>query len=53
MVSPVITPYHPSLKSFFKELNVEWLSKYYFVTEEDDKLLSDPEKIMNDGGCVL
>ena len=50
---PEIVLYHPSLKSFFKDLNEEWLNKYYFVTEEDSKILTDPEKIINDGGCVL
>ena len=48
-----IVHYEPSLKSHFKELNHEWLNKYFFVTEEDDKILSDPEKIIHDGGCIL
>jgi putative acetyltransferase len=45
--------YQPSLKSYFKKLNEEWLNTYYFVTEEDDKILSDPEKIIHEGGCIV
>ncbi len=45
--------YEPSLKAYFKTLNHEWLNKYFFVTEADDKILSDPEKIIREGGCVL
>src|SRR5258705_12686036 len=41
------------LSKYFIQLNHEWLNKYYFVTEEDDKLLSDPERIIQDGGCIL
>ncbi len=48
-----ICSYEPSLKTFFKTLNHEWLNKYFFVTEADDKILSDPEKIIREGGCVL
>jgi GNAT superfamily N-acetyltransferase len=53
MTAIEIIPYEPSLKSHFKTLNYEWLDKYFFVTNEDDKILSDPEKIIGDGGCVL
>jgi len=45
--------YDPSLKSYFKTLNYEWLNKYFFVTEEDDKILSEPEKIIDEGGCII
>ena len=50
---PVIVYYEPTLKPLFKSLNHEWLDKYFTVTEEDDKILSDPEKIIRDGGCVI
>ena len=53
MNSPVIIPFTPELKSKFKDLNVEWLCKYYFVTEADDRILSNPEKIIDEGGAVL
>ena len=48
-----IITYDPSLKSHFKKLNIEWLEKYFFVTEADNKILSDPEKIIEEGGCVI
>jgi GNAT superfamily N-acetyltransferase len=50
---PEIIQYEPALKPEFKRLNYEWLNKYFFVTAEDDKMLSDPEKIIRDGGCIL
>jgi len=50
---PEIISYQPALRSVFKTLNYEWLNKYFFVTEEDDKILSNPEKIIDDGGSVL
>lgn len=50
---PEIVFYESSLKPFFKSLNYEWLNKYFSVTEEDEKILSDPEKIIENGGCVI
>lgn len=38
----------------FKALNVEWISKYFIMEEEDYKALDSPfEKIINPGGAVL
>jgi putative acetyltransferase len=48
-----IIPFEPPLKEYFKTLNHEWLNTYFYITEEDNKILSDPEKIIRDGGCVL
>jgi putative acetyltransferase len=48
-----IVSYQPAFKDHFKSLNHEWLRKYFFITEEDNKILSDPEKIIREGGCVL
>ena len=50
---PEIVFYESSLKPFFKSLNCEWLNKYFSVTEEDEKILSDPENIIGNGGCVI
>ena len=52
-IKPEILYFDPALKSYFKKLNHEWLDKYFFVTKADDKILSDPEKIIRDGGCVI
>jgi len=50
---PEIIQYEPSLKSEFKRLNYEWLNKYFYVTAEDDRILSNPEKIISDGGSIF
>ena len=41
------------MKNSFRELNLEWLNKYFFVTEEDDQILLNPEKIIVDGGFIF
>lgn len=48
-----LVPYDPSLKMYFKVLNVEWLESYFSVTDEDHKILSQPEKIIEEDGSVL
>ena len=50
---PEIVQYDPAFNSEFKRLNYEWLNKYFYVTAEDNKMLSDPEKIIREGGCIL
>lgn len=41
-------------KKFFKELNYEWLNKYFKVEIEDKKQLENPEKeILNKGGFIF
>lgn len=48
-----VVPYDPSLKSYFRSLNVEWLDHYYSVTQEDLDILDHPEKIIATGGSVF
>ncbi len=49
-----IVRYSPEYKDKFRELNFEWLEKYFKVEPEDKKLLSDPEgEIINRGGEVI
>ena len=49
-----ITGYDPKLKRYFKELNLEWLKKYFKVEPEDLKVLDDPERyIIKKGGQIL
>jgi DNA-binding MarR family transcriptional regulator/ribosomal protein S18 acetylase RimI-like enzyme len=38
-----ILSYNNNLKSFFRDLNYEWLEKYFEVEEIDKKILNDPE----------
>ena len=37
----------------FKRLNLEWLRKYFRVEPIDEAVLSNPGKIIKDGGCIL
>ncbi|MBI3511258.1 MAG: GNAT family N-acetyltransferase [Bacteroidetes bacterium] len=38
----------------FKDLNIAWISKSFFVEESDETVLSDPEKyILEGGGAIL
>jgi DNA-binding MarR family transcriptional regulator/ribosomal protein S18 acetylase RimI-like enzyme len=49
-----ILPYQPRLKKHFRELNLEWLKKYFTVEPRDEKVLSDPHgQIIKKGGSVL
>ncbi|MBE8726086.1 bifunctional helix-turn-helix transcriptional regulator/GNAT family N-acetyltransferase [Flavobacterium hungaricum] len=49
-----ITAYKPQYKQAFKELNVEWISKYFEMEEADYKALDNPEDyILNKGGKIL
>jgi ribosomal protein S18 acetylase RimI-like enzyme/predicted transcriptional regulator len=49
-----IIEYQPKFRPYFKSLNLEWLKEYFTVEEEDEKLLSDPQKeIIKKGGLVL
>jgi len=38
-----IVPYEPAYRDDFRRLNVEWLEKFFYVEEIDDRVLSDPE----------
>ncbi|MCC6866636.1 MAG: bifunctional helix-turn-helix transcriptional regulator/GNAT family N-acetyltransferase [Ignavibacteria bacterium] len=49
-----IISYSPQFKDKFKELNYEWLEKYFCVEPEDKKLLFNPEsEIISKGGDVI
>jgi len=49
-----ILEYRPQWKRHFKELNIQWLKKYFHVEEEDKRLLSNPnETILKPGGAIL
>jgi ribosomal protein S18 acetylase RimI-like enzyme len=41
-------------RSFIKDLNYEWLQKYFAIEPSDEKQLSDPEKeIIDKGGYIF
>lgn len=48
-----ILDYRPEWASRFRELNLEWISRYFTVEEHDLEQLDHPEKIVADGGAVL
>ena len=49
-----IVGFRPELAPYFRELNVEWLEKYYRVEAIDEEVLSNPvEKVIEPGGDIL
>lgn len=49
-----ILDYKPELKKEFRELNYEWLSTYFTVEEEDERLLNNPEEeILSKDGKII
>jgi N-acetylglutamate synthase-like GNAT family acetyltransferase len=48
-----IVEYRPEFKTYFRDLNYEWLNKYFSVEKADRKMLNNPEEeIINHGGSV-
>ncbi len=43
----------PALGSHFKRLNFEWLEKYFVVEPVDEEVLSNPNRIIEEGGAIL
>ena len=49
-----IIPYSPDLKEHIKNLNIEWLQKYFRVEKKDELVLSNPqEEIIDKGGMIF
>jgi DNA-binding MarR family transcriptional regulator/predicted GNAT family N-acyltransferase len=48
-----ILRYAPKYRNEFQQLNYEWLNKYFEIEEEDRNILSNPEKIISDGGEIF
>ena len=49
-----IIDYAPELARYFRDLNVEWLEKYFEVEPIDHRVLGDPERsIIAGGGTIL
>lgn len=49
-----IVPFQPNLADYFKELNLAWVRKYFFVEPLDEEMLSHPqENIINKGGQIF
>ncbi len=49
-----IIPYSPEYAQDFKELNIAWLEKYFWVEPHDEEVLGKPEKyIIAPGGTIF
>jgi N-acetylglutamate synthase-like GNAT family acetyltransferase len=49
-----IVEYKPEYKTHYKDLNCEWLQKYFEIESTDEKILSDPEKeILEKNGFIF
>lgn len=49
-----IIEYSPQYSSNFRDLNYEWLEKYFTIEDEDRKILENPEKeIIDKGGAIF
>ena len=48
-----IIPFDIRYASDFKQLNLEWLHRYFTVEPIDEEVLSHPEHIISDGGMLL
>lgn len=49
-----IIDYKPVYKKQFRDLNYEWLNKYFTIETKDKEILENPEKeILNKGGYIL
>lgn len=47
-----IVEFQPEYREDFKNLNVEWLEKYFVVEEHDLEQLHNPEEIVENGGHI-
>jgi ribosomal protein S18 acetylase RimI-like enzyme len=49
-----IVPYAPEHRDAFRDLNLEWIARYFEVEPEDRKVLGDPETyVLAPGGAIL
>lgn len=49
-----IVDYKPEFRKAFKDLNEEWISKYFVMEEADYKALDNPEGyILDEGGYIM
>jgi len=48
-----ILDYQPQLKSYFRDLNYEWIEKYFTIEDVDKEQLNHPDQIINDGGKII
>ena len=53
-MSVKIIPFDPAYVQDFKDLNIAWLEKYFWVEPHDEEILGQPERyIINPGGTIF
>jgi N-acetylglutamate synthase-like GNAT family acetyltransferase/DNA-binding MarR family transcriptional regulator len=50
---PEVVDYSPEIGYHFARLNRVWIEKYFYLEQEDLRVLGDPQKIIDDGGFVF
>jgi GNAT superfamily N-acetyltransferase len=53
MIKLQIVEYTPKYASAFRVLNEAWIKKFFEIEDEDIKALSDPGKIIDNGGYIF
>jgi DNA-binding MarR family transcriptional regulator/GNAT superfamily N-acetyltransferase len=48
-----VIPFERRYAADFKRLNIEWLEKYFRVEPIDEEVLSQPARILRDGGAIF
>ena len=48
-----IVDFQPQYRDYFKSLNYAWIQKYFEIEALDERVLSNPEDIINKGGAIL
>jgi len=48
-----IIEYQDKYKHLFKKLNYAWISKYFEVEDMDERILSNPKRVIEKGGSIL
>lgn len=52
--APEILPYAPAYKEAFRQLNHEWINKFFRLEDLDNQILDNPERyIISRGGQIL
>jgi len=48
-----ILDFEPTYRDHFRKLNEAWIRKYFFIEQADRAILSNPERIITDGGAIF
>jgi DNA-binding MarR family transcriptional regulator len=48
-----IVEYQKEYKKYFKSLNYAWISKYFQMEDMDERVLTNPDEVIGQGGAIL